>query len=437
MISILLAAALSASIPADELPRRAWLGFAPAGGADGPVIASVVPDGPAARAGVEAGDGLRTVAGVSISSGQSLQAALRSAEAGAPVEVGLVRDGAAVTVSVVPAPAPPPEMTGARVELGQVTLADGSRARTVTLSPEDSGLATDGAAPGVFFIQGIPCASIENLENPEHYRVRLFQRLVDAGFAVGFADKPGVGDSEGAPCLEGGFDREIEAFRLAAQALADREDVDEARVYAVGVSMGGIQAPLVAETVDLAGIVTWGTGVQPWYEYIVTNFRTRVILQNQPAADAEPVLRNMRSVLAKLLIEGRSPDEIREAHPDAASLFETSWGDLTTFAGRHYTFHQELDAASVWAAWQGFDGDVLAVHGEHDLIASFHDHALAPEIVQRNADVDAEILVLPGLDHAMTRHDSQAESFANAFQGERDDSFHDAALNWLLERARR
>jgi hypothetical protein len=421
---------------ADDLPRRGLLGVGLGPSEAGVAITSVQDDSPAAAAGFAAGDVLRAIRGRPVSDGLSLQAALAGLPAGGEVEVEILRDGEAVTLTLIPDPVPVPSLDGARVAISHVTLDSGDRIRTFTLTPtEASPLARAAGLPAVYYVQGIPCQSIENLSNPDHYRVRLFRALIDAGFIIGFADKPGIGDSEGAACQDGGFNREIEAFSLAVGQMRAIEGVDADRVYAVGLSMGGIQAPLIDDAGDFDGIVTWGTGATPWFDYIATNFRMRAIIQGQPAAEAEPGLRLLRSMMADLLIDGQSPEDIRAARPEEAASFESSFGSLERFAGRHYTFHQELDRADVWSAWQGFDGQLLAVHGSFDWVATEADHRLAVEAVNRNGQGSGEFVIVPGLDHAMTAHETLADSFANTFQGAQSDAFHDVAVDWLVARA--
>ena len=431
------ALALSAASAADDLPRRGLLGVgvgpAPGGGV---AITGVNEASPAAEAGFAQGDVLRSVRGRPVSDGLTLGAALAGLPAAAPVDVEIEREGEALTLTLTPDPVPLPSLDGAVVELGHVALESGERIRTFTLTPDaETTLQREAGSPAVYFVQGIPCQTIENLSNPNHYRVRLFNALIEAGFIIGYADKPGIGDSEGEPCLNGGFDREIEAFSRAVEALRARPGVDADRVYAVGVSMGGIQAPLIDASGDFAGIVTWGTGATPWFDYIATNFRMRAIMQDQPAAQSEASLRLLRSIMADLLIEGQTPDEIRAARPDDAAALEARWGSLEHFAGRHFTFHQELDRADVWAAWQNFDGRLLAAHGSFDWVASEADHRLAAVAVNADDPDAAQFVIVPGLDHAMTAHETLEDSFANAFQGEQSDAFHTLAVDWLRARA--
>ena len=170
--------------------------------------------------------------------------------------------------------------------------------------------------------------------------------------------------------------------------------------------------------------------------YQCCQFIQRITLtQDQPAAQSEASLRLLRSMMADLLIEGQTPDEIRAARPDDAAALEARWGSLDHFAGRHFTFHQELDRAAVWAAWQNFDGRLLAAHGSFDWVASEADHRLAAVAVNADDPDAAQFVIVPGLDHAMTAHETLEDSFANAFQGEQSDAFHTLAVDWLRARA--
>ena len=437
ILTLAAAALLATSSTSGELPRRGGLGVALAPSAEGISIANVPEGSAGAQAGLREGDVLLGIDGRDITDWLPFQAASAGWAAGRPSTVTVTRDGEAVTLDVTPTPLPAPTLEGARVELGSVGEV-GNRVRTVTLVPDEASTLSRGEArPAVFYVQGIPCQAIDSFANAQNYRVRLFQDLIDAGFIVGFADKPGVGDSEGEACLDGGFDREVVAFSEAISAFAARPDTDASRIYAVGVSMGGIQAPLVARDTDVAGIVTWGTGVSPWFDYIATNFRMRAVIQGQPAAEAEAGLRNLRLILSDLLIDEMSPDEVRALRPDAAQVFEASFGSMERFAGRHISFHQEIDDAPIWQAWQAFEGDLLALQGEFDWVASAHDHALAVEAVNLTTPGSGEFVIVEGLDHAMTAHETLADSFANTFQGTQNDRFHDAATRWLIEHASR
>jgi hypothetical protein len=82
--------------------RRARLGVQPAAEphARGVALQGVVPDGPAARAGLLPGDVLLSVGGQSVRTQQDLQEVLRKLEPAKPVSVVVLRDGVEVTVTI-------------------------------------------------------------------------------------------------------------------------------------------------------------------------------------------------------------------------------------------------------------------------------------------------------------------------------------------------
>jgi hypothetical protein len=258
--------------------------------------------------------------------------------------------------------------------------------------------------------------------------------LTAAGFAAVMADKPGQGDSEGTPCLEGGYEVEEQAFRAAARRFAGDKRVDAKRFYIIGLSLGGIQAPAVAESVASAGIVTWGTGVTAWHDYLLTTFQRRAILEGEVPDENAWHGRHWRRVLTALM-DGKSVDEVTKLYPQSAAAVAAGVGDLSRFAERSWTFHREIDRAPTVRGWNAFDGKLLALHGEFDWVAERHDHRLAVDIVHRRRPGNAVFEILPGNDHAFSKHKTLADSFAKFGQGEPDDAFFDRSVAWLSAQA--
>ncbi|MEO1039766.1 MAG: PDZ domain-containing protein [Pseudomonadota bacterium] len=411
-----------------DLPRRGTLGLALAPTPDGMSVARVREGSDAWQAGVRQGDELEAINGIEITDYLDVQAATHQLSYREPAEVRLRRDGEAMTVQVTPRILPLGRVEGAEVDYGFIITPSGLRIRTVTMTPLQSALETEAGLPGVVYLQGIPCQSIDLIGGPNHPRGRLFHDLVAAGFAVTFADKPGIGDSDGVPCREGGFEIEVEAYTMAAQAFARNRAVDSGRLYAVGVSMGGFQAPLVADSVDLAGTITWGAGVQPWFDYLITNFRQREWVEpTASAAAADAFFADYRDVMARLIVVGQDLDTVRAEVPDALERVEDAYGPLEQFAGRSLTFHREIDAAPVRAAWERYDGQLLSLHGSLDDISTREDHAWASRIVNRNHPGNARFELLEDVDHGWRSGTSGQISY----------QFHDRAVAWLVDHASR
>jgi hypothetical protein len=82
--------------------RRPRLGVQPARepNPNGVALAGVTPDGPAARAGMQAGDVIVAIAGQNVRKVQDLQTVLRKLEPGKPIVVVVLRDGTETTVTV-------------------------------------------------------------------------------------------------------------------------------------------------------------------------------------------------------------------------------------------------------------------------------------------------------------------------------------------------
>ena len=425
-------ALISGALAAQELPRRGSLGVELAPSPDGLTVRSVL--SPAAKAVLEPGDIILAINGVATPSTSSLQEATHKLPNGEAVPVKIRRDGVEQDLELVTTPRPMPSVEGAAITYGTATAPSGLRVRTVTVVPEESALGGDKGLPAVFMIQGITCRSIDGIGGESNAYGAMARRLVAAGFVVSFADKPGVGDSDGPACNRGGFDAELEGYTAAGKALAALPMVDKARVYGIGISMGGIQVPLVAREVDLAGIITWGTVVQPWGDYMITNFPMRSMLDTQASITEDAIeLSDLRKIMARALILEQSPEQIEREDPETYARYIQEFGALDGFGGRSLAFHREVDNAPTPQAWEDYDGALLAMHGEYDWVGTMADHRLATALVTKDGEGSAQFEVVPGVDHGWTAHDTLDASFRAPFGGRPDRQFHERAVNWLTK----
>lgn len=417
---------------ADDLPRKGSLGVKLSAQPGGVKIEEILNP---ALTDVKAGDLIVSVNGAKVATTGDVIAALGRPKAGDTVPLGLTRDGAPLEVTATLMAQPALVIGGKELERSHVTLASGARIRTELSLPTSDALKRNGKAPVLMMLGGITCITNETFATKIEPVGRLYNLLHDKGFAIYVVEKPGMGDSEGEPCATGGFDVEVEAFREAAKALRQMEGIDPDRIFAIGVSMGGGQVPLIAKEAGFKGIVTWGSIVMPWYDYMLASFRRRMVLEGTPFTEAEPILRNWRKIFAAAFVDGLSVAEIKAKMPEDYKQFEASAGNLDEFGGRSLKFAQECDKAAGTAGWQAYEGDLLALHGEYDWVAEEYDHRLAVHILNSKRPGAATFEVLPGMDHTMTTHPDLADSFKNFFKGGQTDLFETRITEWLVEKA--
>jgi dienelactone hydrolase len=346
-----------------ELPRRAWFGVALAPHESGAVVTSVVPGSSAAAEGIQAGDVIRAVDGTVPRSPDDVVGAVSRHRAGETAVIDLVRAGVTERRTVALRSLPLETLPGVRFDYGAVTLADGSRLRTIVSVPERQ----EGRLPAVLLLQGGGCGSVDTPMAADFGQSGLVRTIAAQGFVTMRVEKSGVGDSQGPPCSAIGYAQELDGFRSALAALKQRPPVDPNRVYLLGISLGGVFAPLIAGENRVRGIIVYGTLVVP------------------PSG----------------------------------------------YPGRSDRFFREFASVDLAAAWSSVDARVLVLRGEFDDTAREADHARIAALVNARHPDAATHRELPGLDHGWTRHDTMEQSRQNPGRGKEVATLADAILGFL------
>ena len=353
---------------ADPLPRKAALGIQlnPGPGGTGVVVGNAFPGGTAASLGVRNGDTIRAVNGKPVASPDDVVAIARALHAGAPVTFDLTRAGAPLTVSGKAMPRPFEQYRGATVDYGSLPFRDG-RLRDVLVMPE-----APGDAPVLFYIQGYSCGSIEGAPAGSFYH-RLGEELIARGIGFYRVEKLGEGDSIGSlKCVDADFAAELEGFKAAYRHLLKERKIAPERIFMLGHSMGGIQAPFLAAETAPRGVAAYGTVVRNWADYhhdldATQNFLIGGADPAQTARDSEA----NRDLFRLFYFEKMSPAEIVKARPDFADALRNgfAWDGKEGMFGRHYKFAQQLAALELIDAWKNSKTNVLALYGKSDMVA--------------------------------------------------------------------
>jgi dienelactone hydrolase len=362
----LLSTALTAGQPPDGgLPRRSWLGVALAAHDQGVRVTSVVDGSSAAAAGILAGDVIRSVDGTAVSEPPAVIAAVARHTSGDTTKIEIVRGGAVLTRTIALRAFPRETLPDTTFEYSAVTLRDGSRLRTILSVPTRA-----GRHPAVMLLQGGGCGSVDVPMAPDTGQTGLLRTIASAGYVTMRVDKSGLGDSRGPACESIGYAQELDGYRAALTALKQHPAADAAQISLLGISLGGVFAPVVANESPVRRIVVYGT-------------------------------------------LGSAP---------------------SPYPGRSERFFREFASADIKGAWSNVSARVLVLHGEFDETVAAVDHTqIAPWVNARRPGA-ATHRVLEGLDHCWTRHTSMDASRGRCGQGTQVTALADAILAFLSSR---
>ena len=391
--------ASSAASAQGELPRRAFLGTVLTADENGGVVISRIdPAGSAQRLGLTAGDRLVSINGTAVGSPAGVGQIVGRLSAGQPLRVEIGRAGRSLTLNGQAVGRPLETYGNAIVQYGSVPF-QGGRLRDIYVAPT-----ADYSGPVLWYIQGYPCTSIED----PLYR-RFVTAMVARGIAVYRVEKPLVGDSAGTPdCRTTDFDVELSAFQAGMRHLTDVRHIDPDRLFMLGHSMGGIEAPLLAShaPVPPRGVAVYGAGLRNWYDYmmIAAAFQPFEMFGADPAESAAQA-EQVRAAMYAFFYDTRSLEEIAAADPaKGAALRQMGWQGGDLFTGRSYLFWRDLAQLRPVEAWRDTRSRVLALFGESDTVAyNDDDHRLIAEIVNHYRPGTARYVLVPETDHLMLR----------------------------------
>ncbi len=353
----------------DPLPRRASLGVQvqPGPNGSGVVVGSAIPGGTAESIGVKSGDGIRSINGKPVSSPAEVVAVARTIPGGAPVTFELTRSGAPLTLSGKAMARPLEQYRGATVDYGSVAFRDG-RLRDVLVLPE----AAANEAPVLFFLQGYSCGSIEGGPPGDFYH-RVGEELIARGIGYYRVEKLGEGDSSTSlKCVDADFATELEGFKAAYRHLLKGRGIAPERIFMLGHSMGGIQAPFLAAETAPRGVAAYGTVVRNWADYHHDLAATQnFLIAGADPADTARDSEATRDLFRMFYFERMSPAEIVKARPEYAQALRDNfaWDGKEAMFGRHYKFAQPLASLALIDAWKKSRTNVLALYGASDMVA--------------------------------------------------------------------
>jgi len=380
------------------LPRRALLGawlahdleaFSKAG----TLVTGAVPGSMADRAGVRDGDRLTYLDGLPLRSLEEVSEALRSAGAREQVTLVFTRDGESRNATITVDLTPRETITDHEVVYDHIDVA-GVRLRTIftrPLGPPPHGL--------ILFVQGIACESVDGGPDPDAPITQLIRDWAKGGMMTLRMDKRGVGDSEGGPCAELGFETELADMRRAFELACTLAEGHGVPLHIFGHSVGGMMAPLLTTEHPVDGIMVYGTSAERWLDIMESSTHRQRLLRGASPEEADAEVGMLR---AQALSRGLN--------------------------GRSAAYHGELHDVDLRQAWKNAQCQrVLILRGEYDWVVSAQEQAEIAELVS----VPTKVVDVPGLDHLLGRHPDKASSLEHYGDGEYGPAAARQMLDWL------
>ena len=393
-------------------------------GDGGILVLGVVDGGAAKEAGLEPDDVITQINDHKIANPDDFVATVTRLRAGDSVTIHFVRGRAAQTKQVALKPRPYESSPDAETLYKSVTV-DGGLRRVVVTVPKN-----EGRHPAVLYITGIGCFSQEsaNLLSTE---TKLLYGLTRAGFVTMRVEKSGIGDSQGPPCMSPVVDlrAEVRGYVAGLKALKQYPFVDPNQVFIIGLSIGGVEAPLVAEQLPVKGLVVINTVAKPFLEYLTDTRRRQNLLRHIPFDEMERRLRLNEQCNQRLLIERQTPEQLLKEMP--------ACGDFIAYPAP-YTYMQQWAALNLAEEWKKVDAPVLVVYGTSDYISTIADDPYLADIINGFHPGRATLKAVPGMDHYLTKASSMEESMkrTTGLYGEFEPIVLDVVRDWLEQKAR-
>lgn len=433
---VLAVLALSLALPvlarAEDAPlrRQAYLGAAlvpPSAAKPGAEVVRVRPETAAEAAGLQVGDRLMKVNGRALDGPVAFETYYGRLRGGDTAELEIQRQNETLTKKVTLPAMPLETYENLDVFYESVTSDKGNRHRTIVTRPKGAA----GKLPALLLVGWLSCAPVEwPLGANAGYSKLLSGVATDSGFLLMRVEKPGVGDSEGPPCIEADFDAELAGYRAALRALKQRPDVDPDKVFIFGMSNGGGIAPLVVQDEKVRGYLVTGGWVKTWFEHMIENERRVARLRGLSPGEVSDRMRGLTELYTLYLIQKMKPGDVIRQKPALAAF----WQDLPGHQyGRPAAFYHQLQDLNLEAAWDKVEVPVLVVYGEHDHIMSREDHEMIAEIVNRGRPGSARFVAIPKMDHLFYTHESMEQSFKDYASGTFDPALVTLMVGWLKE----
>ena len=212
-------------------------------------IKFIVPNSSAQNANLQVGDIIIEYQDNPIQSKLDFKNQMRNQKTGDKVSIKYIREGEVISQEMNLTGFPKEEHPEFETIYDQVNHND-NQIRSFITKPSLS----KKQFPAVYIIQGIGCGPIENPFKQPSGISSLVDSLTLNGFVTFRMERSGAGDSRGTPCQEIAFEEDLDNFKAGLKKLKSYDFVDQDKIFLIGISMGGIMAPIISQEEEVAGL---------------------------------------------------------------------------------------------------------------------------------------------------------------------------------------
>ncbi len=300
----------------------------------------------------------------------------------------------------------------------------------------------EGKLPGMLFIPGYTCSSIDNLPADNPYK-RIVDAYLDAGFVTLRIEKSGLGDSKNTPpCESCDLKDEVENFEVGLKKLKSLPYVDTSKIIIVGHSMGGIVAPAISARHRVAGVVVYGTTAKSWFEYQLEMHRLQNALGGMNPIEVEKSVLDQYDINYRYYVKKEKlQDMAKDPRTDTLLRQTWVWDGGNKIFDRNAEYWRQVQDYPHLENWKNTSAKVLVQFGESDFQAfSRADHQQIVNTVNHFHPGNATLMTYPLTDHFFAKSGSMQEAYDKFAAGKYQQLFEEyntevglSAVQWSRE----
>jgi len=394
----------------------------------GVLVTKVFSDTPAFRAGLYAGDVIRSIGSKTIPDDSRLVDILRNYFAGNRVEIALIREGKAHSIFLVFGALPEEKCDDLSIEYTSFSR-DGIRFRAVLTSPLHS---ENRKLPALLMVSALGSPRLAEFPGYDMYR-EVCREVARKGFRVLRFELRGYGDSEGEDYRRTDFLTEIEDNLAAFDSLGERADVDPGKVFVFGHSTGGITAAILAGERPVAGLVTSCTIGRTYFERLADTVRMQDEMGGIPFPRVDENIRDYLEFTISIS-RGDSLEKILKTNPGLSRFVNESGRIMDDRTAEYWKQQLNVNLAETYAK---IKAPVLIIYGASDFLTQLSCHEHIRDVLLSSGNHDVRLTVIPGLDHRYSTAQDKKESFQNYKSGKfiKNSRPFQEISEWLVKKA--